>query len=267
MAKLYLDRLKKKYYRPGKVKGQTYRDLIKMILQSNNENVSRAVARETAKTFDKETEKLKKTDKRVVLPNLGDVLPKRSVYSIKAANTGDLMTDNIRDAITKDLRETMRKRMEDGTLVMKTGKYAGRVNPEIVKEFQEKIKVTFEGYTKRDPKFKVPGNIRQIAVTETRTTIDMIKDEYYKRLIARNGDRVEARKVWRHNKTLSKTPRIGHMEMNGVDIPYNSYFKVPYYDGTEHIRDDNMFKPHDINAPAEQNISCNCDFIVYMRIK
>lgn len=269
MAKIHLDRMRKKYgYR-----GEPYSELIQKILINNKENISRKMIRMNSSFWDKSLKKITPEYKRFIIPSLEDVLPKRSVFALKAAEQGKLIKDTLRDSLTKNLRDTLKTftlKTGEANYIIRRGETAGRINPKLVKEFQSKITTTFRNYTKRDPKFKVPLNIKTIATTEIRSAISNIKNTYINSLVEKNPD-LELKKIWIHNKSLSKVSRRGHLRLNNKKIPYNKNFIITRYRkigkrwykaGTIEAR-----YPHDPNLPPEEVINCNCDIDYISRIK
>jgi hypothetical protein len=245
MASSFFKRLEKKYGSDA-LTGGKYHDVIRLILAHNNEKIGNAVGRLTNDHFQKQGK-----GKQVNLPDLESVLPKRSVHMIKAAQSGDMIMETMRDRLQRDLREVM------AAHPLETKE--GRISRALIKDFQSRIKETFESSVKRDPKTGVPGNVRNIAVTETRSTINAVKEQYHKRFQQKNPDML-ATKTWVHNRSLSKKPRRSHMELNGQSMPFDRPFQV------ERDREpgvfDMMSRPHDSKAPAEQIIGCSCDYVV-----
>ena len=112
MSKIHLDRLKAKYphiLKEGNVKGEIYRALMTEIIAHNTEQVSKKVAKISKDTYTKQVDKMSSKFKRLAVPDISDVLPKRSVFMRKAADKGNLITDALRDKLTKDLREIIAK--------------------------------------------------------------------------------------------------------------------------------------------------------------
>jgi len=245
MASSFFKRLEKKYGSDA-LTGGKYRDVIRMILAHNNEKIGNAVGRLTNDHFQKQTK-----GKQVNLPDMANVLPKRSVHMIKAAQSGDIIMETMRDKLQRDLRDVMAKHPLETK--------EGRISRTLIKDFQSRIKETFESSVKRDLKTGVPGNVRNIAVTETRSTINAVKEQYHNRFQQKNPDLL-AVKTWIHNRSLSKKPRRSHMELNGQSVPFDSVFEVER--DREPGKFDRMSRPHDPKAPAEQVIGCSCDWIV-----
>jgi hypothetical protein len=104
----------------------------------------------------------------------------------------------------------------------------------------------------------VPKNVRNIAVTEVRATIDSIKQEYHQNLLNKNRDKIRMQKTWIQNRSLAHNPRPEHTEMHRVTIDFEQPFRVPSPNGGYDL----MMHPHDPTAPPEQVITCNCDMVV-----
>lgn len=259
MAKIHLDRLKKRYG----YSGEKLSELSKKIIANNAENVSRNIARRTQEDWNKSVKKISGKLK-VIIPDAMDVLPGHSTFTIKAAVKGKLISDTLRDSLTQKLRETLSAmQSKKKPLYSTTAGKRGKLKQEHVRAFEDSIRDVFSAYTKRDPKIGVPPNVHTIAVTEMRSSANMIKDEYAKSIQAKNP-RIEMVKRWLHNSSLSKTPRKGHLEAHLQTVALDDYFQVPnYIDGKGKAQiykgTTRMSRPHDPNAPAEQVIGCNCD--------
>lgn len=265
MGRFHLDHFKKKYGWTGK----SYRDLMKVIVAHNTEHVAKAVGRVTNENYNRAMKRLSTKSKRFVVPDVSEVLPKRSVFIRKAATRGALLSDSLRTRLDKDLRKALEIASPKTGIPMyitQRGKAAGRINPKIIKQFEENIRQTFAGYTKRDPKVGMPTNIHHIAVTELRSVADDIKYRYAATFNKRNPD-VKIRKRWIHNPHLSKAARWirkTHKAMNGKTVGIDEYFNVRD-ETTGNIN--KMLHPHDPSAPPEQVIACHCDVDYYASIK
>lgn len=251
--KFSLDRLRRKYnYTGGRLQ-----DLMKKVIGFNQEKITNKVARITRDQMSKSVSKLGTKEKKIIMPELNEILPGRSVFFRKAAEKGTRLTDTLRDRLNKDIRDVM----QSEGLIARTGITAGSVKRSTIKKLESRIKETFQNYTKKDPKFGIPSNIHTIAVTEVRATVNSIKNEYAEKLALKNG--LIAKKKWIHNKSLSKKPRPHHMRVNGKVININETFKLKNEKGNiVELR-----HPHDPLAPASEVISCNCDIDYIMRKK
>lgn len=265
MSKIHLDRLARKYGFNPKAKdfkGPKYRTIISDIIANNTEMIGRRVAEISKDKLKRSSKNVIRADgRRMVLPDVSDVLPKRSVFVRKAAESGKLISESLRDKLTKHLRDVMK----EDRLSVGTGKTAGRVNTKIIDEYQKRITRTFENYTKAGKLEKVPANVKAIATTEVRSTINDVKFQYA-REVQKENDGIEMRKIWVHNPGMSMAEfvRTGHRKMNGRMVKLSEPFSVP----DEYGQITKMMHPHDPTAPPEQVINCKCDFdIVATRAK
>jgi len=263
MPKVHLDRIKKRY---GWTGGK-YQELMGKILAANSESIANAVGRMKVGRMKEVARKMGPKWRTLALPSLQEVLPKRSIFLKKGADHGALLTDSLREKLTKNLRDAMKEyetKAGKPAYVKLMGPSKGRVSEDFVNFFEGKIRETFDTYTKIDPSIGVPANIRAIAITEARGTINEVKHDYFERLAAKNPD-VKVRKRWKHNPKLSETePRPGHHEMNGKTIAIDDLFEVPAYEKIDGEWEPTggitlMAHPHDPHAGPEEIISCHCD--------
>jgi len=266
MAKIHLDRLKKRY-KDIPIQGETYSEIVKSVLLQNNENISNKMSSLSENKWKVLAKKIRPSDpaKRLVLPDLNEIVPKRAITILKSAEKGEMIRETLRDSLTRDLRNSLDQFSASGkdSYVRQAGKTAGRINPQLIKDFEKRIQGTFDTYTKKDKSLGSPENVHRIAVTEVRSAINNTKNLYTQKMIEKNPD-IEARKVWIHNSSMSKEPRRGHQKLDGKSIGMNESFKVenwkivkgrPVKTGV-----DMMKHPHDPDAPSEQVIQCNCDY-------
>lgn len=272
MAKIYLDHFKKKYgWSGGK-----YTDLIQKILTNNVENISRRIGAQTIATFTKKATRIGYDRRRFIIPDLGEILPKRSVFILKGAEQGRVISDSLRDALTSNLKQTMTQftpKTGEAKYIYRRGALAGRANPKLIQDFEARIKETFQGYIKKDPALKggMPKNVHTIAVTEMRSAISNMKDQYMQKAVEKNPD-VDWYKKWIHNSSQSRGQyRPGHKALNGRVVKYGTPFTVPRMKLVRgrwiHVGDDYMDHPHAPGAPADQVINCHCDFDILARKK
>lgn len=254
MAKFHLDRLKDRYG----FTGGSYRRLMEQIIANNTESLSRAIGRKLVSSFEKAGRGFGKRERRL-FPQVDEVLPKRSVFTRKAAIDGRLIKDTLKTRLDKSLRDVLTKYREAGTLYRRRGPTATALNPDVVADFESEIRKTFENYVKRNPEYNLPSNVHTIAVTETRSAVNEIKNLYTSEFMRRNPDLV-VEKQWRHNRRLSVQPRKSHMEANGQRVPFNESFVIR--SETSVVR---MRHPHDPVAPPEETIGCNCDWFIQVR--
>ena len=264
MARIFIKRLEEKYGKEN-LRGKRYQAMISEIIFENNQKVSNAVGRLSKDNYESQLKRLPKDRTATVkLPDMSDVLPKRSVFLIKAAESGKAITDDLRKSLERNLRETLAKYSQAGKprLEIQRGRTTGKMNQNLVKDFQAAITKTYESRTKKDPDLGVPKNIKTIATTEIRSVISAIKREYNQRLTDKNPGHIMT-KTWLQNRALAKVPRKSHKEQNGKTIPMNQSFQVRREQSGGY---DYMHGPHDPHASAENVISCNCDILYKMRL-
>jgi len=253
MARIYLDRLTKKYS-PGTVRTGKYRKLVEEIMEENTTKLNRTLFKITDDHYKKENKRITKKEKRFSLPELEDVLPRKTISVRKSAEKGSLITDDLRDKLSTRLKETLKKK----GLETKTGKMAGTLKKEVLAEFEQNIRKTFVNYTKKDPKFKVPGNVRNIATTELRSAVAEIKSEYNKTILEKNPD-AKMTKTWIHNMGVLKSrknARQGHVKLNGKTIGFDKMFTI--------WGDEGVYEapyPHHSSLPAGEVIACQCEIL------
>lgn len=263
MAKIHVDRITRKLgLSPESLSGQNYQDVMTQVIDQNTKNIQRAVGRLTNSNYEKQIVNLKKKgrlkEKVVLLPSMEEVLPKRSVAVTKAADSGKQITQTLSDRMNRSLRNTLKEWQATGKpMEIMSGRNAGKINPELISNFEKDITSVFQDYTRRDPSIGVPPNVKGIAVTEIRSNIDAVKAEYHKELLRKNVDIMKMMKTWRQNRSLSKVPRVEHSAVDGVTIARDESFKVPNGKGGFDL----MRHPHDSQAPAGQVINCNCDAV------
>lgn len=245
--------------------GQSYQDLISKVIDVNTHKISTAIGRVSKTDWNKALKKITTKEKQFILPDISDVLPKRSVFTRKSAIDGKLITDTLKDRLNKDLRESMQTftlKTGEQNIIRRRGTKAGLINPKVVKGFEGKITETFKNYVKKDPRYNMPANIHTIAVTETRKTINDMKNRYAEKLNKKNPDLV-IQKEWVHNRSLSKTPRLGHLKANGMRVDIDKDFILSTYKMISgkwiYTGIAKMKYPHDPMAEAGETIGCNCE--------
>jgi hypothetical protein len=266
---MHLDRLKSKY-KNIPVTGQTYQDLIAEIIQGNTEKLQNKTAKIKQEKMTKIIGRVSTKEKALILPDLSDVMPSRAISARKSAEKGKLISDSLRDSLTRDIRATFNEYEATGKLITQSGKSVGKLNNKVIQDIETKMNKTFEGYLKKDKALGMPKNIHNIAVTEGRSAINEIKMEYDLKAQKLNPDFV-FRKGWKQNRHLSKTPRKGHNVVNGKVIDINAKFVVPIYKQIKgryiKIGTELMSHPHDPQASGVNVIGCNCDLVSYVSRK
>ena len=271
MSKIHFDRLKKLYSK--QIRAGDFQGVMDTILANGHENIQKAVARVRVDEFSRVVARVKRsTTKQLTVPSLEEVLPKRSVYIRKGQEQGKLLTDTLRDRLTKDLRESVTDFLKtgQGSMQYKRGEKRGQINPQLVAQFRNKITETFEGYTKPGAT-GVPSNVEAIARTEVRAAIDDIKHTFNTRLQERNAGKIQIVKRWIHHPSLSKNPRENHAALNGTERPIDGVFPVPRMQwvkgrGLTQTGVTYMQHPHDPSAPVDQVVSCSCECVYITRI-
>lgn len=267
MAKIHLDRLRRRHNLTGKA----YEKHMQVILANNMESIAKATARISNDNYARARKKIRKKEQRFVLPDVSEALPKRSVFVSKSVERGELITDELKSKLDKDLRSVLSdlRGRKQPVFIIRRGAKAGRITNEAIDAFEKRIRTTFSSYTRKDPRYGVPSNIHTIAVTEVRSTVNQIKQTYNEKLVDKNPGMV-MRKRWIHNKHLSREPRPHHMQMDGRTIDANKLFsvrrKVKKKGRWVQIGWTKMMRPHDPSAPADQVINCNCDVDYFIRV-
>lgn len=256
-VKINFDRLKNRYgYKKERLSSITAK-----IIEENQKRVQNKVARMTKKQMDVSFRRLGKKEKRMTFPKLEDVFPGRTILARKSAEKGKLISDTFRNELGADIRRAMK----ENPLTYERGISAGRVSRKLIDDVEAKITKRFDSYTQKDPRFKRPSNIRQIAITETRSAVTDIKEKYIEKLIDTNN--LVSKKRWKHNRSLSKEPRQGHQELDMVTIDKKDSFDVNVYKKGVIVRTDKMSRPHDPLANVDQVVACNCDVDYFVKRK
>jgi hypothetical protein len=272
MAKIKSDRLIKKYGTNNIHTGK-YQELMNEVLANNQEAISRAILRQSRVSWDKGLKKITTKEKQFIMPSIEEVLPKRSIFVNKSAESGKFILDTLKDRLTKDLRSTLdtfTEKTGEQRYIRRRGKLAGTINPKVINDFQKSIRNTFENYRKTDPKYGMPTNIHNIAVTEVRTTINNAKRLYTETLLRKNKD-LKARKKWRHNASLSKEERRGHAEADGQEVGFNELFTINTYRKVKgkliYTGKVQCQHPHSDDLDIGEKCGCNCDYYIIVRRK
>lgn len=257
MAKVHLDRIRQKY----NFKGESLDKLSQKIIVNNTENIAKKTARTSKVIWDKSLRKIQgKKGKQFIIPNIQEIVPKRGVFAIKATQNGTKIAQTLNESLTRNIRTSVFD-FESKTgkkFIIPKGPKAGTINPEAVNFLEKRMRTTFESYTKRDKKFKMPPNVRGIATTELRSTINDTKLQFAQTLQKKNPKRIKMKKRWIHNRRLSKNPRKPHMALDrpSAEVLLKTKFRVRN-EQTGVI--DLMDRPHDPSASLGNIINCNCD--------
>lgn len=219
--RLTLKKLAKKY--GVDIEGATYAKVVQEIV---NENVARA----SKKMGDLSNRRMKQAFADSVKNGIVD-LPAYAIPNVtvrKGAEDGKMITDTLRDVLTRGLRKAITDNPND--------------TEKAIAQMQSHIKDTFATYT--------TSHAKMIAVTEVRSSVDLSKAEYVRELIARNPNKLRVTKKWIHHDHLVKTPRLTHKAIDGEKVLFNQPFSI------------GLMYPHDPNAPASEVIGCQCGYQV-----
>lgn len=220
-ARLTLKKLAKKY--GVDIEGATYAKVVQEII---NENVARA----SKKMGNLSNRRMKQAFADSIKDGVVD-LPAYAISNLtvrKGAEDGKMITDTLRDVLTRGLRKAITDNPND--------------TEKAIAQMQSHIKDTFTTYT--------TSHAKMIAVTEVRSSVDLSKAEYVRELIARNPNRLRVTKKWIHHDHLVKVPRLTHKAIDGEKVLFNQPFSI------------GLMYPHDPNAPASEVIGCQCGYQV-----
>ena len=219
--RLTLKKLAKKY--GVDVEGATYAKVVQEIV---NENVARA----SKKMGNLSNRRMKQAFADSIKDGIVD-LPTYAIPNItvrKGAEDGKMITDTLRDVLTRGLRKAITDNPND--------------TEKAIAQMQSHVKDTFATYT--------TSHAKMIAVTEVRSSVDLSKAEYVRELIARNPNKLRVTKKWIHHDHLVKIPRPTHKAIDGEKVLFNQPFSI------------GLMYPHDPSAPASEVIGCQCGYQV-----
>ena len=217
--RLTLKKLAKKY--GVDIEGATYAKVVQEII---NENVARA----SKKMGNLSNRRMKQAFEDSIKNGIVS-LPDYAIPNItvrKGAEDGKMITDTLRDILTRGLRKAITDNPND--------------TEQAIAQMQSHIKDTFATYT--------TSHAKMIAVTEVRSSVDLSKAEYVRELISRNPNRLRVTKKWVHHDHLVKIPRPTHKAIDGEKVFFNQPFSI------------GLMYPHDPNAPASEVIGCQCGY-------
>lgn len=219
--RLTLKKLAKKY--GVDIEGATYAKVVQEIV---NENVARA----SKKMGDLSNRRMKQAFADSIKDGIVD-LPAYTIPNVtvrKGAEDGKMITDTLRDTLTRGLRKAITDNPNN--------------TEKAIEQMQAHIKDTFNTYT--------TSHAKMIAVTEVRSSVDLSKAEYVRELIARNPNKLRVTKKWIHHDHLVKIPRPTHKAIDGEKVLFNQPFSI------------GLMYPHDPSAPASEVIGCQCGYQV-----
>jgi len=253
MARFDRKFLMKKY----KWDGRSYADLMSKIVIDNRTKTAEAVLNSDNRRFKSNLKKIepKYQEKKIVIPDVGPIL-KNSPTIIKGVEQGKLINDTLRDKLRKDVLNSM---LDNGV----TNKN-GTVNKNVTRSLRARLNKTFTDYTKKDPTFKKPSNIEAIAVTESKTVINNVRNEYARKVSESTyKDGFVMVKQWVHNRAPGGMPRSSHVALDGVTVGIDDVFKIEDEKGTYYTD-----HPHSPALPADQVITCRCEVAYkWVRVK
>lgn len=220
-ARLTLKKLAKKY--GVDIKGATYTKVVQEIINEN-------VARTSKKMGNLSNRRMKQAFADSIRDGIID-LPAYAISNLtvrKGAEDGKMITDTLRDVLTRGLRKAITDNPND--------------TEKAIAQMQSHVKDTFTTYT--------TSHAKMIAVTEVRSSVDLSKAEYVRELVARNPNKLRVTKKWIHHDHLVKVPRLTHKAIDGEKVLFNQPFSI------------GLMYPHDPNAPASEVIGCQCGYQV-----
>ena len=251
MAKIYLNRILNKFAWTG----HNYRVLMSGLIADNAQRIHNSVLQVDHKILENQMKKVRVKEQALNLPRLSDVIKPQSQWTRKGADRGKLITDNLKDKLSKDLRTILDK----PEYMRQRGKLTGTLKNQALLDMRETMKETFRNYTKVDPTIGIPKNIKAIVSTELRSVVNQTKQEYNQKLLQANPDIVIMKK-WIHNGNVwgsnDYKARKHHRDLHGDEVAYADNFilwnkkagtrySVPY--------------PHYETLPPEEVINCNCE--------
>lgn len=229
--------------------GEKYADLISKIVKENKTAIGERVANSGKRRFETSLKDIlpKGREKIVRLPDVSNIV-RRSPTIIKAATQGELIMKTVRERMRKDVSQAM---IETGINTKH-----GTINKNMRKALKRNLNDTFDGYTKRDPKFNRPNNIEAIVVTETQSVANQVRKDYAKAVSDTVQDSgFKMTKTWIHNRPRKSTPRQNHAFMHGTEIDLDDFFELLGADGVLY----NVDGPYDSKLPASEVITCRCE--------
>lgn len=249
MPDFFLNRLVKKYgFNADKISGESLKKLTEEILKMNAQNVSENILNTSDKKFKRSlSDKFKKLN----MPNVNELLLKNKTQIMKLQENGKIINQTLRDRLNESFKEIL----ENPDYYRKNWKLKGSLKNKAFTDLQNSIKNTFEDYTKKNPKYGVPSNIKNIATTELRTVTNNLQFEFMNQMQFKNDD-MEIIKIWKHNGRLSKKPREHHREIDGVSIAMNENFVM--FDKKNKTTIETPH-PHWEGLDLENKIGCNCE--------
>lgn len=247
MSKIHLNRLKD---RTGYT-GEKYKTLMEQIIANNFERIHNSVNAIRNTKIEAVSKKISTKEKRFNIPETTELVKPRSVWSRKAAERGELLTDALRSRLDNDIKAIL----SDKSMFRTRGKLTGTLKDQAIREMGKRVKETFLNYTKADES-GVPKNIKTIASVEIRSIVNQANDEYMDKLVRKNDDIVVIKK-WIHNGNVWKSKtykaRTPHKNLHGVTVNYNDNFVIKSDTGIYSVP-----YPHHVSLPIGEIAGCNC---------
>lgn len=219
--RLTLKKLAKKY--GVDIEGATYTQVVQAIVQDNVNRASKQMGKLSNR-------RMKQAFADSIKSGIVE-LPEYAIPNVtvrKGAEDGKMITDTLRDTLTRGLRKAITDNPNN--------------TEQAIAQMQAHVKDTFTTYT--------TSHAKMIAVTEVRSSVDLSKAEYVRELIARNPNKLRVTKKWIHHDHLVKIPRPTHKAIDGEKVLFNQPFSI------------GLMYPHDPNAPASEVIGCQCGYQV-----
>ncbi len=223
--------------------------LVGKIYGGNSEKVQESSLKDFEKKTKASTGKVK--EKKIIMPELNVFAPDVTKEVKLRKIQGEKLSEDFRDSLLLDLRESM----NEAGVTQKRGRFSGQQKKDLTTVYEKKITKRFEGYVKKNPKYKMPTNIHNIAVTEVRNAVSKAQEQYYKKFQKDNKIK-KAFKTWIQHKNLSKVPRVSHALVHGKKIATDALFSINSEEGLFDV-----FGPHDNKLPLGEKIGCHCELV------
>jgi hypothetical protein len=267
MSKIHKDRLLKSYGELKKKRGKLMND----ILAKHTEDIHKRVI---TTQYTMLTDRLQKiinqiqnipdmsdTKKRIRvqehafnIPKVFDTVKPHIVWADNAEARGHVITDNLRERISGNLKKIITKPEYSRT----RGKLTGTLKDQAILDMRKELRLTFYNYTKVDPTIGIPKNIKAIATTETRRVVNQTKQDYVSAFVSANPDIIMIKR-WIHGGNVwgarNYHPRRNHRKLHGKEITFDQDFMIKdETTGAVYL----VPCPHDESLPPEQVIGCQC---------
>lgn len=250
MAKIHLDRITKKYG----WKGHNYKVLMSAIIADNSQKIHNSVNQIDHSYLDSVMKRVRTKEQIINLPKLSEIIKPKSVFLRKGAERGDLITENLKNKLSNDIRSVLEKPEYFRT----RGALTGTLKNKAFIDIQDKMLDTFKNYTRYDSSIGIPSNIKNIVTTEVRSVVNQTKQEFYDKLLRKNPDTIITKR-WIHNGNIwgsrDYKARFYHKLLHMKEIGFSENFKIR--DEKKNITYSAPY-PHYETLPSEQVIGCSC---------